>query len=117
MNLNTDWRLSPDHSTLPPKVLLLKLSEQNAWLKLGVDAWTLSLQATHVIGLRTARIAAGGPAAGLEAWLMLSEKWQAATEIQADFLTRGPGASPVATTRRALAVYKRKVAANDRRLR
>jgi hypothetical protein len=91
----------------------MKPSEQNAWLKLGVDAWTLGLQATHVIGLRTARIASGGPAAALEAWLMLSEKWHAATEIQADLLTRGPDASPVATTRRALAVYKRKVAAND----
>ena len=117
MNLHAGRRLSPDHCAPPPKAQLMKPSEQNAWLKLGVDAWTLGLQATHVIGLRTARIAGGGPAAGLEAWLMLSEKWQAATEIQADLLTRGAGASPVATTRRALAVYKRKVAANDRRLR
>jgi len=95
----------------------MKPTEQTAWLRIGVDAWALGLQAAHVIGLRTARIASGGPAAGLEAWLMLTEKWQAATEIQADLLARGPDASPVATTRRALATVKRKVAANDRRLR
>lgn len=92
-------------------------SQNAAWLKLGVDAWALGWQAARVIGLRTAKMAEGGPAAGVEAWLMLSEKWQAATEIQTDLLTHGPNASPVATTRRALAHYKRKVAANDRRLR
>lgn len=69
------------------------------------------------MSLRTARMAEGGPAAGLEAWLMLSEKWQAAAEIQAELLISGPNASPEASTRRALAHYKRKVAANHRRLR
>jgi len=95
----------------------MKLSEQTAWLRIGVDAWALGLQAAHVVGLRTARIAAGGPAAGLETWLMLSEKWHTATKIQADLMARGPDANPLTTTRRALATVKRKVAANDRRLR
>jgi hypothetical protein len=95
---------------MPPK-------ETTAWLKLGIDAWTLSWQAARVMGLRTARIAAGGPAAGMEAWLMLTEKWQAAAEIQTDLLARGANASPATATRRSLAVYRRKVAANDRRLR
>jgi len=94
----------------------MKPSEQTAWLKLGVDAWSLGLQAAHVMGLRTAKIAGGGPAAGFEAWLMLSEKWQAAAELQADMLVRGPGATPVIATRRALSHYQRKVAANDKRL-
>jgi len=95
----------------------MKSSENSAWLKLGVDAWTLGWQAARVMGLRTAKMAEGGPAAGIEAWLMLSEKWQAAAELQADLLTRGASASPVTTTRRTLTHYKRKVAANDRRLR
>lgn len=95
----------------------MKASQQTAWLRLGVDAWSLGLQAAQVIGLRTARIAGGGPAAGLEAWLMLSEKWQAAAELQADLLTRGPNSTPLAATRRAMSHYRRKVAANDRRLR
>ena len=94
----------------------MKPSEQTAWLRIGVDAWSLGWQAAHVMGLRTARIAGGGPAAGLEAWLMLTEKWQAAAELQADLMARGPNSTPVSATRRALSHYKRKVAANDRRL-
>jgi hypothetical protein len=94
----------------------LKISEQAAWLRIGVDAWALGWQAARVMGLRTAKIATGGAPAGMEAWLMLSEKWQAAVEVQSDLLVRGPGATPVIATRRALAHYRRKVAANDKRL-
>jgi hypothetical protein len=88
-----------------------------AWLRIGADAWTLGWKAAQVMSMRSARIAAGGPNAGMEAWLMLSEKWQAAVELQSDLLARGPSATPVIATRRALAHYRRKVAANDRRLR
>jgi hypothetical protein len=95
----------------------MKISQQAAWLKLGIDSWMLGWQAARVMGLRSARIAEGGPAAGMEAWLMLTEKWQSAVEIQYDLLARGPDAIPAATTRRTLARLKRKVAANDRRLR
>lgn len=95
----------------------MKLTEQAAWLKLGIDSWTLGWQAARVMALRTARMAEGGPAAGMEAWLMLTEKWQAAAEVQTDLLARGASASPATATRRSLAVYRRKVAANDRRLR
>ena len=48
---------------------------------------------------------------------MLSEKWQSAIEIQSDLLARGPNANPATTARRTVAHLKRKVAANDRRLR
>ena len=88
-----------------------------AWLRIGVDTWALGWQAAHVVGLRSARIAAGGPAAGMETWLMLSEKWQSAIEIQSDLLARGQNANPATTARRTVAHLKRKVAANDRRLR
>ena len=91
--------------------------ETTAWMRIGIDGWSLGWQAARVMGLRAARIAEGGPAAGMEAWLMMTEKWQAAAEIQADLLSRGATASPAATTRRTLAHYRRKVAANDRRLR
>ena len=94
----------------------MKSSENAAWLKLGIDTWALGWQAARVMGLRTARLAEGGPAAGIEAWLMLSEKVQTAVEVQADLLA-GANASPLTTTRRTLVRYKRKVAANDRRLR
>ena len=92
-------------------------SETTAWLRVGVDAWSLGLQAARVMGLRSARIATGGPEAGMEAWLMLSEKWQAAGELQADLLADGGNSSPLTTTRRTLAHYRRKVSANARRLR
>ena len=94
----------------------MKLSEQAAWLRIGIDAWALGWQAAHVMGLRSARIAAGGPAGAAEAWRMMAEKWQAAAELQADLLARS-GASPATATRRTLAHYQRKVAANGRRLR
>jgi len=60
----------------------MKPSENAAWLKLGIDAWALGWQAARVMGLRTAKMAEGGPAAGMEAWLMLSEKIQTAVEVQ-----------------------------------
>jgi hypothetical protein len=104
-------------AALHPKASLMSPSQNATWLKLGVDAWTLGWQAARVMGLRTAKMAEGGTAAGIEAWLMLSEKWQSAAELHADLLARGASASPVATTRRTLTHYKRKVAANDRRLR
>lgn len=90
--------------------------ETAAWMRIGVDSWSLGWQAARVMGLRAARIAEGGPAAGMEAWLMLAEKWQAAAEIQTE-LVRGGKATPVAATRRMLAHYRRKIAANGRRLR
>jgi len=91
--------------------------QTTAWLRLVADAWSLGWQAARVVGLRSARIAAGGPPAGMETWLMLSEKWQTAVELQADLIARGPNASPVTTTRRSIDHLRRKVAANDRRLR
>ena len=90
--------------------------ETIAWLRLSADAWTLGWQAARVVGLRSAKFAEGGPAAGMEAWLMLSEKWQTAFEVQADLLAKGSSKSPIATTRSAIAHYRRKVSANDRRL-
>ena len=94
----------------------MKISQQATWMKLGIDAWALGWQATQVMGLRTARLAEGGPAAGMEAWLMCAEKWQSAAELQTELLLEGPTAGPEASTRRALAHYRRKVAANRRRL-
>ena len=91
-------------------------AQTTAWLRVGLDSWNLGLAAARVVELRTARIAAGGPAAGMEALLMMTEKWQAAVELQADLLARGPGASPLTTSRRAVTHYRRKVAANARRL-
>ncbi|WP_213980674.1 hypothetical protein [Sphingomonas sp. dw_22] len=86
------------------------------WAGAGLDAWALGMEASTVIGLRLAKMAMGGPAARSEAWLMLSEKMQAATELQTALVTGQLGATPLAGTRKVLRHYRRKVKANRRRL-
>jgi hypothetical protein len=47
---------------------------------------------------------------------MVWEKWQAAAELQTAMLAGGASASPIALTEKAVRHYRRKVAANSRRL-
>ena len=86
------------------------------WASAGMDAWALGMEASAVIGLRVAKMAAGGPAAGGEAYLMLSEKMQSALELQSALMTGQLGASPLTGTRKVLKHYRRKVKANRKRL-
>lgn len=88
----------------------------NGWAKAGWDAWALGLESSAVIGLRVAKIAMGGPAAGEEASRMLSEKLQSAMELQAALVTGRLGTTPLAGARNTLRHYRRKVKANRRRL-
>ena len=55
---------------------------RNPWLSLGWQTMSLGAEAASVIGLRTAKIAAGGPAATAEAELMVKEKIAAALALQ-----------------------------------
>lgn len=87
-----------------------------AWLKAGMDAWSLGAEASMVIGMRMAKVAAGGPAAAKEADLMVSEKLHAAWELQTQLLTAPFGMTPLGATRKTLSHYRRKVGANRRRL-
>ena len=79
------------------------------WWKLGVDASMLAMEAQAVIGLRLAKLAAGGTAAQAEAQRMVGEKLLAAGE--AALLVASGG-----STARVIAGYRRKVRANRRRL-
>jgi hypothetical protein len=88
----------------------------NRWLRIGFDAWTLGLEASTVIGLRTLKIAAGGAGAEAEARRMVSEKVDAAVGLQAKALSGELGFSGVDAATRTLAHYRRKVRANRRRL-
>ena len=47
---------------------------RNPWFRFGVNAWSLGIDASSVIALRTLKIAAGGTAAEVEACRMVSEK-------------------------------------------
>src|ERR1700743_261094 len=61
----------------------------NPWFGIGFDAWTLGLEASAVIGLRAMKIAQGGAASQAEAERMVSEKVQAALDLQLSALTGG----------------------------
>jgi hypothetical protein len=76
----------------------------------GAEAWM-------VIGLRMAKLAAGGPDAMREAHRMVSEKASAAVEAQmAAGMALLGGASHDAAGKKAMAGYRRRVRANRRRL-
>ncbi|MDP5280982.1 hypothetical protein Q9Q95_18805 [Sphingomonas sp. DG1-23] len=86
------------------------------WASAGIDAWTLGMEASEVIGLRAAKMAAGGIDAAEEAQLMVSEKMLAAFELQAAMVSGGLGGDPLVGTRKVLRHYRRKVKANRKRL-
>jgi hypothetical protein len=90
---------------------------RNPWLHLAEGSLRLSLEAQDVIGLRLAKAAAGDFDAPEEAVRMVAEKGQAAWDaswVVAQSLMTGQGHLAPA---RALALYRRRVRANQRRLR
>lgn len=86
------------------------------WIDTGMDAWSLSSEASAVMALRTARIAMGGSDALVETGLMVAEKMQANFELQLAAMTGRLGTAPATATREAIGFYRRKVRANRRRL-
>jgi hypothetical protein len=89
----------------------------NPWLGFALDAAWLAVEAQWVIAARIARLAAGGALAQSEARRMFSETTAALLESQ---MTAGVGIARgrkgPATAKRVLAVYRRRVRANRRRL-
>jgi hypothetical protein len=62
---------------------------RNPWFRAGFYAWSLGLEASSVIALRTLKIALGGSAAEAEAHRMVSEKIDAGLTLQALALRTG----------------------------
>jgi hypothetical protein len=93
------------------------MSEILGWWSLGLESWRLGMDATSVIAMRSAKIAAGGSAAARESQLMVAEKLTAAAEIQLALMTVGLGNSPQAISRNIVRAYGAKVRKNRRRLR
>jgi hypothetical protein len=89
---------------------------RNPWIGVGFDAWSLGLEASAVIGLRTMKIAFGGAAGEAEARRMVSEKVDAGLALQTLALTGGLGLAPDRAAAKTVAHYRRKVRANLRRL-
>lgn len=88
----------------------------NPWMKLTMDAWSLGVEASSVIGLRTLKMAAGGPGAQTEAALMIHEKIVSTLDLQVRAMTGGLGVTPHGAAAKTVAHYRRKVRANRRRL-
>ncbi len=86
------------------------------WFGLGLDMWMLGIESSSVIALRTMKMAAGGAAADDEAQRMVSEKMWAGMDLcqRAAFGQLGTSMPGVATA--AVAGYRKKVRANQRRL-
>jgi hypothetical protein len=89
---------------------------RNPWFRAGLQAWSLGLEASSVIALRTLKMATGGVAADAEARRMVSEKIEAGLALQMLALTGGLGLTPQSAVARTLTHYGRKVRANRRRL-
>jgi hypothetical protein len=86
-------------------------------LGLMVDMARLGAEAWMVVGLRMAKLAAGGPLAAREAQRMVTEKVAAAAEAQtAAGAAMMSGASAASIHRKAASGYRRRVKANRRRL-
>ncbi len=83
---------------------------------LSLDAWSLYLDVSTVIGLRMMKVAAGGSSADREIALMINEKVQSAIELQIDGVTGRLGVTPASAAKKVIRHYKRKVGANKRRL-
>ena len=94
----------------------MKRNRGNPWFGIGIDAWRLGLEASTVIGLRTLKIAQGGPGGRAEAERMVSEKIDAGLSLQGKALSGRLGQTPASASARTLAHYRRKVSANRRRL-
>ena len=86
------------------------------WLGVGLGLWSLTWEASLVIGLRGLRFAGGGPAAQAEAGRAVGEKIEAAAALQGAALSGALGSAPVAAATKAVAHYRRRVRANRRRL-
>jgi hypothetical protein len=88
----------------------------NRWFTLASEAAQLGFDAQRVIALRFMRLATGGASGQAEAQRMMSEK--SAALLEAQFAAAGAlaGGKNAVAARKVLAVYKKRVRANKRRL-
>jgi hypothetical protein len=95
---------------------MMKRPAPTLW-DLSMDAFALGLEAQQVIALRMTKFAMGADLDGDEARRMVTEKAAAVMEVQfgmAQALATGDDVA--AASGRAIAVYRRAVRANRRRL-
>lgn len=89
----------------------------SSWIRVGLNAWSLGVEASSVIARRMFKLGAGGPAAQKEARRMIDEKISAGIALQKLAMTGQLGRTAHSVATKTLAHYRRKVRANKRRLR
>ena len=92
------------------------MSRNRRWLRVGLSAWSLGMEASSVIALRMIKIGSGGKRANAEAERMISEKMIAGLDLQKMAMTGALGLTGRGATGKALRYYRRKVRANRHRL-
>ena len=88
----------------------------NPWFRMSMDTLKLGFEAGEVINLRMAKAAFGGAAAETEARLMVTEKAKAVLDAQMVLAASAMSGKGHLGPARALALYRRRVQANQRRL-
>jgi hypothetical protein len=88
----------------------------NPWARIGLNAWSLGVEASSVIALRLLKIGSGGAAGHAEVHRMVDEKIEAGLDIQRLALSGALGLTPQGAAAKTLSHYRRKVRANRRRL-
>nr|WP_047167245.1 hypothetical protein [Sphingomonas sp. Y57] len=86
------------------------------WMSLAFDSWRLGAEASAVIAMRLARLAAGDAAALIEAQRMIGEKVEAAATLQGKALAGRLGKTPARRAKATIGHYRRAVAKNRKRL-
>ena len=86
------------------------------WLAIGLDAWLLGAEASMVVALRGAKLAAGGAAAWAEAQRMVTEKAAAHLALGRALASGKLGDSAEQVAHGTLRHYAKRVRANRRRL-
>ncbi len=87
-----------------------------SWSRLWTDAAMMGFEAQQVIALRMWKAGMGGAAAVGEAERMVTEKAQAAFDAQRILATSALAGAAHLGPERAVALYRRRVRANRRRL-
>ena len=86
------------------------------WMNLALDSWLLAAESSAVVGLRMAKICAGGAAGQAEASRMVTEKIKAAMDLHTLALSGGLGTSLETASSRSVRHYRGLVRSNHRRL-
>ncbi|MEO8115871.1 MAG: hypothetical protein ABI655_15890 [Phenylobacterium sp.] len=93
------------------------MAVRNPWMDLALNTWRLGTEAQSVVTLRLMKMAMGGAGAITEAELMVREKMEAGAKVQQQLaMSAITGQAPHRGPARAVALYRRKVRANQRRL-